>query len=402
MKVKISKSHTQGVAAAPPSKSLAHRALICGALSNNSIINNLAYSKDITATLCCLKSLRATAKENGETVEIGGLNPFEISENAVLDCFESGSTLRFLLPLCLLSGKRVTLKGAKRLFERPLEIYEKICAEQGIFYEKTETSVTVCGKLSSGNYKIPGNISSQFISGLLFALPLLDGVSILEITGNFESASYIDLTLNMLSHSGIKITRSSNRFIIMGNQKYASFDYTVEGDCSNAAFLEAFNYIGGEVNVKGVPETTAQGDIAYKSIFWGLGTKGAEFDLADCPDLAPISFALAAIKGGAKFNGTARLRLKESDRAQAMKEELQKFGIEIEIGDNFVAIPSSVLKAPTVPLNGHNDHRIVMSLAVLSTVTGGIIEGAEAVSKSYPDFFNVLKSLNVGVEIYED
>ncbi len=402
MKVQITKSTPCGAVVAPPSKSLAHRALICGALSNNAKIENLAFSKDITATLGCLKSLGAIAEICGEEAKIGGLNPFEIPENAVLDCNESGSTLRFLLPLCLLSGKRVTLKGAKRLFQRPLEIYEKICTEQGIFYEKTESSVTLCGKLSSGSYKIPGDISSQFISGLLFTLPLLDGVSILEITGELESASYINLTLNMLSQCGIKITRSGNRFIIMGNQKYASFDYTVEGDCSNAAFLDAFNYMGGKVDVKGLPETTAQGDNAYKSIMGVLGTRGREFDLSDCPDLAPVSFALAAIKGGARFNGTARLRLKESDRAQAMKEELQKFGVDIQIGDNFVVIPSAEIKAPAEALNGHNDHRIVMALSVLSTVTGGVIEGAEAVSKSYPDFFNVLKSLNVGVEIYED
>ena len=402
MKVQITKSTPCGAIVAPPSKSLAHRALICGALSDNSKIENLAFSKDITATLGCLKALGATADICENTAKIGGLNPFEITENVVLDCNESGSTLRFLFPLCLLSGKKVTLKGAKRLFQRPLGIYEKICKEQGILYEKTESSVTICGKLSSGNYKIPGDISSQFISGLLFTLPLLDGISILEITGELESASYIDLTLNMLSQCGIKITRSNNRFIIMGNQKYASFGYTVEGDCSNAAFLDAFNYIGGKVDVKGLPETTAQGDKAYKAIMGVLGTSGREFDLSDCPDLAPVSFALAAIKGGARFNGTARLRLKESDRAQAMKEELQKFGIDIRIGDNFVVIPSAEIKAPVVPLNGHNDHRIVMALSVLSTVTGGVIEGAEAVSKSYPEFFEVLKSLNVGVEIYED
>ncbi len=402
MKVQIYKSPPCGEVIAPPSKSLAHRALICGALSEKSNIINLAFSKDITATLGCLASLGATLETGEETVKIGGLNPFDIPENAVLDCNESGSTLRFLLPLCLLSGKKVTLKGAKRLFERPLEIYEKICSEQGIYYEKTENSVTVCGRLSSGNYKIPGNISSQFISGLLFALPLLSGVSILEIKGDFESASYIDLTLNMLSESGIRITRSDNRFIIMGNQKYRSFDYTVEGDCSNAAFLEAFNYLGGKVEVKGMPEVTSQGDNAYKTIFSGLGTGCREYDLSNCRDLGPISFAHAAIKGGAKFNGTPRLRLKESDRAQAMKEELKKFGVEIEIGDNFVIIPSAEIKTPKEDLNGHNDHRIVMALSVLSTLTGGTIQGAEAVSKSYPDFFQVLKSLNVGVDIYED
>ncbi len=402
MKVQIEKTMAKGEATAPPSKSLAHRALICGALGKQSVIDNLSFSKDITATLNCLKSMGASCEVTGDCVKIGGLNPFNITENALLDCFESGSTLRFLIPLCLLSGKKVTLKGAPRLFERPLGIYEKICAEQGILFEKGNNSVTVCGKLSSGNYKIPGNISSQFITGLLFTLPLLDGVSIVEITGEFESASYVDLTLDMLSAAGIRIVRSDNRYIIMGNQSYKSFNYTTEGDCSNAAFLDAFNYLGGKVVLKGLADKTSQGDKVYKSIFQGLDNGERIFDLSDCPDLAPVSFALAAAKGGAVFNGTARLRIKESDRASAMAEELKKFGVDVQVGENQVIIPACEIKAPNQLLNGHNDHRIVMALSVLSTLTGGVIEGAEAVSKSYPDFFEVLNSLGVGVKIDED
>ena len=402
MKVIISKSTANGEAIAPPSKSLAHRALICGALSQMASVENIAFSKDITATLNCLKAMGACGEINGDKVKIGGLNPFDIPENAVLDCNESGSTLRFLIPLCLLSGKKVTLKGAKRLFERPLDIYEKICTEQGILFEKTADSLTLCGKLSSGSYKIPGNISSQFITGLLFALPMLDGVSIIEISGDFESESYVKLTLEMLSACGIRVVYSANRFIIMGNQIYKPFNYTTEGDCSNAAFLDAFNHLGGSVIVNGMSAKTSQGDSVYKSIFNGLDEGIKNFDLSDCPDLAPICFALAAAKGGADFSGTARLRLKESDRAQAMAEELEKFGVKINVEENSVKIPACEITAPTQPLNGHNDHRIVMALAVLSTLTGGVIEGAEAVSKSYPDFFRVISSLNVGVDIYED
>ena len=206
----------------------------------------------------------------------------------------------------------------------------------------------------------------------------------------------------MLSACGIRVVYSPNRFIIMGNQKYKSIHYTVEGDCSNAAFLDAFNHTGGEVNVAGISDKTLQGDNVYKNIFRGLDEGEKNFDLSDCPDLAPICFALAAVKGGAEFVGTARLRLKESDRAQAMKEELAKFGVNVQVEENSVKIPDCEIKAPIEVLNGHNDHRIVMALSVLATLTGGIIEGAEAVSKSYPDFFNTLKSLNVKVDIYED
>ena len=193
MKVKINKSNPYGEVVAPPSKSLSHRALICGALCNGAV-ENLGFSNDIIATVNCLKSLGAYCKIGENNARIGGLDPFNIREGLILDCGESASTLRFLFPLCLLSGKKITLKGTKRLFERPLEVYEKLCAEQGISFEKNETSITVSGCLSNGNYKIPGNVSSQFVSGLLFALPMLSGVSIIEIDGELESAPYVGLT----------------------------------------------------------------------------------------------------------------------------------------------------------------------------------------------------------------
>ncbi len=401
MRVIINPSKAEGTVKAPPSKSLAHRALISGAFTGGSEITNIAFSKDISATLSCLESLGAEIYINDDSVKIGSLDPMNAKDNAELFCNESGSTLRFMIPICLLSGKKITLKGAKRLFERPLGIYEDICKSQNILFEKKEDSLTVCGKLSSGNYRIPGDISSQFITGLLFALPLADGFSILEITGKFESASYIDLTIDVLSQFGIRINRMENRFIIPGNQKYKSCDYKVEGDCSNAAFLEAFNYLGGNVDVEGISQKTLQGDRVYKQIFEDIQNGKREFDLSDCPDLGPILFAFAAAKGGAKFNGTARLKIKESDRAEAMKEELAKFGINVIVEENTVTVENGILNKPAEILNGHNDHRIVMSLAVLSTLTGGEIQGAEAVTKSFPDFFEILKTLKLGIEIYE-
>ena len=401
MTVNILPSLAVGSVSAPPSKSMAHRALVCGALSEGSHIANLAASEDITATLSCLQALGAQVSPAETGIQIGGLNLFRVPEGAVLNCNESGSTLRFLLPLCLLSGQKITLTGTERLFSRPLSIYEDICREQGIFFSKTANSVTVCGKLKSGAYRVAGNISSQFITGLLFALPLLEGDSRLEVTGTFESASYIDLTLSALSHFGIRITRQDNVFIIPGSQRYQSADYTVEGDLSNAAFLEGFNLLGGNVCVQGIREDSLQGDRVYMQMFRALARGKKDFDLSDCPDLAPVMFALAAVCGGAVFTGTRRLKIKESDRAEAMAAELKKFGIASVIGENTVEIQKGTLSAPAEPLCSHNDHRIVMALSLLLSKTGGKIEGAQAVNKSYPDFFEVIQNLGIGMENYD-
>lgn len=401
MTVKILPSLAFGAVSAPPSKSMAHRALICGALSQGSAIANLAASEDITATLSCLQALGATVTNTEHGVHIGGADLFSVPEGTVLDCNESGSTLRFLLPLCLLSGQKITLTGTERLLSRPLSIYEDICKEQGIFFLKDTTGVTVQGKLKSGTYQVPGNISSQFITGLLYALPLLEGSSRLEVTGDFESASYIDLTLSALAHFGISITRQEKTFHIPGSQRYQYASYTVEGDLSNAAFLEGFNLLGGNVCVEGILENSLQGDRVYMQMFRELSQGKKEFDLSDCPDLAPVMFALSAFCGGAVFTGTRRLKLKESDRAEAMAAELKKLGIESEIHENSVEIFPGTLCAPDEPVQSHNDHRIVMAMSLLLSKTGGCIQGAQAVNKSYPDFFGVIKNLGIGIKCYD-
>jgi len=402
MIVKIERTLAEGKVCAPPSKSMAHRALICGALSKQSRIYNLAASEDIKATLGCLKALGAEVEKTEGGVRIGSLDPFKAPENAELFCNESGSTLRFFIPLCMLSGKKIVLKGSERLFERPLSIYEDICKEQGIELVKDINSVSVCGRLKSGKYSVPGNISSQFITGLLFALPLLEGDSTLEVTGKFESASYIDLTLSALNAFGIEIKREANVFYIKGSQSYQNANYTVEGDMSNAAFLEGFNLLGGKVAVGGINENTLQGDRVYMDMYKELCEGKRQFDLSDCPDLAPVMFALAAAHGGASFTGTARLKIKESDRAAAMAEELSKLGIESEIYENRVVIKKGELHPPKQTLSGHNDHRIVMALSLLLTKTGGSIDDAQAVKKSYPDFFEVIKTLGIGMEKYDN
>lgn len=402
MNVRIFPSKVRGKVVAPPSKSMAHRALICAALSNESAVKNIAMSQDIKATLGCLEALGAEVEKSDDKIKIGSLNPFNVKEGTELYCKESGSTLRFMLPLCMLSGKKIKLTGSKRLFERPLSIYEEICKKQGISFEKNEDSVTVCGALKSGDYSVRGDVSSQFISGLLFALPLVKGNSTLTVTGKFESASYVDLTLSTLKSFGIKIKRRDNTFYIMGSQKYKKCTYRVEGDYSNAAFLDAFNLLGGAVKISGLKRNSLQGDKVYKSIYRALKSGEKEFDLSDCPDLAPVLFTLAAVFGGCKFTGTARLKIKESDRASAVCQELSKFSVESEILENEVIIKNSKISAPKEKICAHNDHRIVMAMAVLLSKFGGEIEGIEAVEKSYPDFFETIKKLKVGFEIYED
>ena len=397
MIVTIKKSNAKGTVAAPPSKSMAHRAFICGALSGGSEIYNIEYSNDILATLDCLTALGAKIEIQGSKIKCGGLNPFNAKE-ATLDCRESGSTLRFMIPLAFLSGAKITLTGSERLFARNLTIYEDIAKQNNIAFEKNDSSLTVCGTLKSGNYKIAGNISSQFISGMLFALPLLDGDSTLEITGEYESEPYVDLTIKSLSDFGVKIEKCGRTYKIKGNQKYEAKKITVEGDYSNGAFLDGFNLLGGDVLVTGLDESSWQGDKIYKKMYEGLKNGEKQFDLSNCPDLAPVMFALSAVYGGAHFTGTKRLKIKESDRAVAMQTELKKFGIKVDVNDNDVTVHGGELKAPSETLCGHNDHRIVMALSLLCTLTGGSINDAQSVAKSYPDYFEKIKSLGIVIE----
>jgi len=400
MTVTINKSIANGRVKAPPSKSMAHRYLICGALSENSEIKGIEKSKDIEATLLGLEALGANIKIEDKTVNIGGIDFNKPPKYNLINCNESGSTLRFLLPICLLFNREITLCGTVRLFERSLSIYEQICKSQGIKFLKTQNSVTVCGKLTSGKYSVSGNISSQFISGLMFALSQLEEDSIIEITDGLESASYLNLTIKALAKFGVRISKTDERTIfIKGSQKCKNRSVSVEGDYSNAAFLDAFNLLGGNVAVTGLSKNTAQGDSVYKDYFTLLQDSTPTLDLGDCPDLAPILMTVAALHNGAIFTETKRLKIKESDRGEVMRAELSKFGCSVTVEENKITVKKAKLKTPTVLLNGHNDHRIVMALAVIATVTGGEIYGAEAVSKSFPDFFDKLLKLGIDLKV---
>ena len=399
MRVEIEKGAASGTVNAPPSKSMAHRLLICAAMCDGvSMIRGISNCEDVAATLDCLSALGINTERIGDDVAVTGKNFKEVKPTAPLQCRESGSTLRFMIPAAMLSGHTTVFYGAKRLMQRPMDVYEKLFAELGLTYISDGESIVVRGPLSGGKYSVAGNISSQFISGLIFALPLANGDSTINITTPIESRSYIDLTVSAVRKFGITVEWADEYTLkIPGGQKYTPAEITVEGDYSGAAFPDALNLFGGDVKVLGLDPESIQGDSVYKRYYNMLDGGVPSIHIGDCPDLGPVLFAIAAAKFGGVFSGTKRLKIKESDRAAAMAEELKKFGASVSVYDDSVVIYPAEFHAPTEILSGHNDHRIVMALAILLTLTGGEIDGAEAIKKSYPDFFENLKSLGVGV-----
>lgn len=399
MKISIQPSCAAGAVKAPPSKSMAHRLLICAALSQGvSRVCGVELNEDIKATIDCLTALGAVCTIDGGTVTVGGFDPTTAAPSDTLFCRESGSTLRFFLPIALLSKAETVFGGSEKLLSRPLSVYETLCRERKLKFRQNATQVCVKGALTAGEFAVPGNISSQFISGLLFALPLLKGDSLIRITSPLESRSYINLTLQALAAFGVNACWQDEKTIaVAGNQRYTPTDVTVEGDYSGAAFLSALTTLGGDVTVEGLSPDSLQGDRVFQKHFESLCAGTPVIHIADCPDLGPILFAVAAAKNGGVFTGTKRLKIKESDRANAMAEELQKFGTAVTVHEDAVVVFPTAFHKPDTTLFGHNDHRIVMSLAVLLTLTGGEIDGAEAVRKSFPDFFE--KLTNLGIEV---
>lgn len=399
MKAIFKPCELKGTVNAPPSKSIAHRYLICSALSKEPCtLSGVDYSEDILATIDCLRQLGAEVITQNDTVTIKS-DGFMKAEKPVLECRESGSTLRFFIPLALCSGKEVTLKGSRRLFERPLDIYEDICRDNNFLFEKGETSVTLCGSLKSGSYKIRGDISSQFITGLIFALVYLGDDSSLEIIPPFESRSYINLTISALKSLGADVEFVDKYNISIKKSSMHAYSGKIEGDYSNAAFLDAFNYIGSQVDIQNLNRDSLQGDRVYSDYFNKILSGVPTLDISDCPDLGPVLFALASLKNGAVFTGTNRLRSKESDRIAAMNDELEKLGGGLVTGDNTVTVPKQKLQYGGRIICGHNDHRIVMAMSLILSKIGGEIIGIEAVRKSYPGFFEDIKQLGAKVEV---
>ncbi len=409
-----------GTITAPPSKSMAHRAVLCAALAKGtSHIRNLAFSKDISATLGAAGQLcaRVTTGTNDAVVEgLGGFRPV----TAPVDCCESGSTLRFLIPLASLTGQEVTFTGRGRLMERPQSVYEALYQKQKLRFEHSPAGLTVEGALTPGEYELAGNVSSQFISGLLFALPLLAETSTLHLVPPVESRSYIDMTRAVQQTFGVTSRWLDDTTLeIPGGQQYHPCDHTVEGDYSQAAFPAVLGAVTGGVTITGLAEKTLQGDAAILDILRRCGAQftrteqsivfekaplhGVDIDLADCPDLGPVLMVLGLLcEGTTVIRNAERLRIKESDRIEAMETELRACGgvLESEGGTITIHGCAGALHAPAAPLSGHNDHRVVMSLTVLALAAGLElpIAGAEAVEKSWPDFLEAIKPLGAEVE----
>ena len=397
--LEIKKSKAFGTIEVPPSKSYAHRLLIAAALSNKTCkLQNIELNNDVKSTIKCLEAMgkKITINQSDVTIETK-IKYADLPEKLEFECFESGSTLRFMIPIALTLNRLLVFKGTEKLISRGISVYEEICKSQQIEVIKEKDQIILNGVLKPDTFNIPGNISSQFISGLLFALPLLNEDSYINITTDLESANYIDMTLDVLQDAGIEVVNFDNRFIVKGSQEYKEINQKVEGDYSNAAFLDAFNYLDGNVNLTGLKENSMQGDKVYKKYFNLLSKGFAEIDLKNAIDLGPILFTFASIFHGGHFINTNRLTIKESNRIKDLEEELNKFGITLELPDNEVIIKKQEINAPTEVLDGHNDHRIIMALSVLLSITGGKIKGEEAVTKSYPNFFNDLKELGIEV-----
>lgn len=393
----------------PPSKSMSHRAIIAAGLTDGiSNIFNVILSEDIEATIGALKNLGATLQLKDSTLKIMGSGKLQII-NEGFNCNESGSTLRFILPIVATTGSHAIFYGNGALKQRPLKPYYDIFDDQKIKYKNNDGKLPLIldGKLKPGGFKIKGNISSQFISGLLFALPLLDGDSKIIITTDLESMSYIALTIDVLKHYSIIIENNAYKeFIIKGSQKYQASDFTVEGDFSQAAFWIVAGILGADVTCTGLNMNSHQGDAAIIEIVRKLNgkviineekvtafpskTKGTIIDAAQFPDLVPIITVLAALSDGTtKIINATRLRLKESDRLKAISTELNKIGADIvETTDGLEIHGKISFKGGIV--NSWNDHRIAMSLAIASLKCEQplIIQEAECVKKSYPDFWN--------------
>lgn len=395
-------SVARGEIMAPPSKSMAHRYMIAAALSDGeSLIDNISYSEDILATIDCIRAIGATVNEYEDHIEVIGRG-LSAGGKVKFCCRECGSTLRFFVPVAMMLGRDVTLTGSKTLLSRPMSVYEDIAAKHNIEYYRDEEGIHVNGRLSAGIYEVPGNISSQFITGLLFVLPLLDGDSTIRLIPPVDSRSYIELTLKALKLYGIEAGFVSELELhVSGNRQYKCADVTIEGDFSNAAFLDVFNTIGGEVKVNGLSEDSTQGDRVYREYFAKLLAGKPTLDISNCPDLGPVLMAVAAMNNGGTFTGTRRLAMKESDRGRAMCEELGKLGIKSRMEEDEIEILKGELVPTEETLSGWNDHRIVMAVATILSRIGGSVDDAQAVNKSFPDYYDRIRRIGIEVSVRE-
>ena len=399
----------------PPSKSVLHRYIIASSLAKGiSKIENISFSEDIIATIEAMKKLGAKIEQKENYLLIDGSNIFKnLNETIEIDCNESGSTLRFLFPLSIVKENKVLFKGRGKLFKRPMTPYFENFEKYKIKHSYIdENEILLEGKLKAGIYEIDGNISSQFITGLLFSLPLLEGESKIIINGKLESSNYIDISLECLSKFGIKIINNSyQEFVIEGNQSYKAGNYRTEADYSQAAFFLVANAIGSKIKINDLSEDSLQGDKKIIDFISEIDNWNSEdtliLDGSETPDIIPILSLKAAVSGKKiEIVNVERLRIKESDRLKATVEELSKLNFDlIEKKDSILINSREALKAnkneKIVSLSAHSDHRIAMMIAIAATCYDGeiLLDNLDCVKKSYPNFWEVFLSL--GGKIYE-
>ncbi len=411
-KVRVSPQRLKGTVSVPPSKSAAHRAIICASLAKGrSLIRPIDLSNDISATIDCMKNLGADISLVGDTLVVDGTDTLCVKKT-VLDCGESGSTLRFLIPVAAVGGVETAFVGHGKLPERPIGVYTECMPDKGVYFStKKGLPLEIKGRLRNGIYEIPGNISSQFITGLMLALPLLDGDSEIRLTSKAQSAGYIEMTVDIMNDFGVHIEKTALGWKISGGQKYVPQEFTVEGDWSHAAFYMTAAALGSEICIDNLSMTSSQGDKECVEIYRRFGAEitenngkimirpdkliGIEIDAENIPDMVPaLSVAAALAKGRTVIKGAARLRIKECDRLAAMTDGLSRLGANIvETEDGLIIDGADILHGGEV--EGYNDHRIVMSLAMAAVGCNGdiIISDMESVNKSYPSFFEDYKKL---------
>ena len=415
MNMLINPALLSGSVRVPSSKSDAHRAMICAALCDGqSLIHGMTDSDDITATANCLTAMGAKFQKNGDSLKIIG-GGYE--KTATLDCGESGSTLRFLLPIAGALGINAKVTGRGRLPQRPIDIICNLMRAHGVDVSGDSLPLDISGVLTGGRFTLPGNVSSQYITGLLLALPLIGGGEIL-LTNEIESVGYIDMTIRTMAAFGVDVARGAHTYTVPPDAKYKPCNYTVEGDWSAAAFLLAAGALGGKVEVLGLCENSLQGDAQIVSILKEFGAniehndgiyyarggnlKGIELDASQIPDMVPVLSTIAAMADGVtKIYGAARLRIKESDRLSAIANALTEFGIKVEEKPDSITIQGGGFKNTPRIINGVMDHRIVMAFAVLAAYAPSetAVSDCFAVNKSYPAFWQDYKKLGGACDV---
>lgn len=393
MNLRLDPHKLTGTVCVPASKSMAHRAIICAALAGGiSYISGMSFSKDIEATLSVMTALGAHFSINGDEIAVSGIHT--PSGTAKADCCESGSTLRFLIPVAAALGVETTFYGQGRLPQRPITPYIREMSHKGVQFDDDNTMpFTISGKLESGTFTLEGDISSQFITGLLLALPLLSGDSDIVLTSPLQSKPYADMTIDCMARFGVTVTETPTGYHIPGSQCYQAEDVKVEGDFSQAAFFYAANAIGNDITLENIPEKSVQGDrkvveILHK-MWYNKNNEIFYIDAADIPDLVPIlSVAASLAPCVTRITGAERLRIKESDRLETTAALLNTLGGSVKVHPDGLEIhPVSTFHGGTIDSAG--DHRIAMCAAIAATRADGpvIIRGAECVEKSYPAFF---------------